>query len=112
MVYTKSVGGIQSTRKGRARGIKRVLVLLAFGTEFYAPSGRAQQPDQAWQSEVRKYSDGRDWDDALRIVDQQIAQFPGDLDIRAWRGQVLTWADRLPEAEREFKEILKLETGD
>src|SRR3984957_6643240 len=111
MVRTKSVGGIPSTRKGRARGIKHVLVLFVFGTEFCAPSVRAQQPDQAWQSEVRKYSDRRDWDDALRIVDQQIARSPGDLDIRAWRGQVLTWAGRLPEAEREFKEILKIETG-
>ena len=112
MVRTKSVGGIPSTRKGRARGIKHVLVLFVFGTEFCAPSVRAQQPDQAWQSQVRKYSDCRDWDDALRIVDQQIAQSPGDLDISAWRAQVLTWAGRLPEAEREFKEILKLETGD
>jgi len=111
MVRTKSVGGTPSTRKGRARAIKHVLVLLAFGTEFCAPSARAQQPDQAWQSEVRKYSDCRDWDDALRIVDQQIARSPGDLDIRAWRAQVLTWAGRLPEAEREFKEILKIETG-
>jgi tetratricopeptide (TPR) repeat protein len=84
---------------------------MAFGTEFCAPSARAQQPDQAWQSEVRKYSDCRDWDDALRIVDQQIARSPGDLDIRAWRAQVLTWAGRLPEAGREFKEILKIETG-
>src|ERR1700686_3538877 len=110
MVRTKSVGEIPSTRKGRARGIKHVLVLLAFGTEFCAPSVRAQQPDQAWQSEVRKYSDCRDWDDALRIVDQQITRSPVDLDIRAWRAQVLTWAGRLPEAEREFKEILKIET--
>ena len=111
MVRTKSVGGIPSTRKGRTRGIKHVLLLLAFGTEFCAPFARAQQPDQAWQSEVRKYSDCRDWDDALRTVDQQIARSPGDLDIRAWRGQVLTWAGRLPEAEREFKEILKIETS-
>src|ERR1700719_61531 len=107
MVYTKSVGGIQSARTGRARGIKHVLVLLAFGSEFCGPSARAQQPDQAWQTEVRKYSDCRDWDDALRIVDRQIARSPGDLDIRVWRAQVLTWAGRLPEAEREFKEILK-----
>src|SRR3984957_11828848 len=111
MIRTNSARGIQSTRKGRARGIKYVFVLLAFGTEFCVPSAGAQQPDQAWQSEGCKYSDRRDWEDALRIVDQQIARSPGDLDIRAWRGQVLTWAGRLPEAEREFKEILKIETS-
>jgi Tetratricopeptide repeat len=111
MVRTKSVGGMQSTRKGCTRGIKHVLVLLAFGTEFCTPSVRAQRPDHAWQSEVRKYSDCSDWDDALRIVDQQITRYPDDQDIRAWRAQVLTWAGRLPEAEREFKEILKIETG-
>jgi tetratricopeptide (TPR) repeat protein len=89
-----------------------VLVLFASAAVFFGASARAQRPDQAWQAQVRKYSDWRDWDDALRIVDRQIALSPGDLDIRAWRAQVLTWAERLPEAEHEFNEILKIDKSD
>jgi hypothetical protein len=86
-------------------------VLFAFGVAFCGSPIRAQLLDQSWQIQVRKLSDSRDWDGALRIVDQQIAQSPNDLDIRAWRALVLTWAARLPEAEREFEEILKIEAG-
>jgi tetratricopeptide (TPR) repeat protein len=92
--------------------MRRWLVLITFGVAVCGPSARAQQPDQAWQTQVRKYSDSHDWADALRIVDQQISLFPDDLDIRAWRAQVLTWAGRLPEAEHEFNEILKIDKSD
>jgi tetratricopeptide (TPR) repeat protein len=92
--------------------MRRWLVLITFGVAVCGPSAQAQQLDQAWQTQVRKYSDSRDWADALRIVDQQILLFPDDLDIRAWRAQVLTWAGRLPEAEHEFNEILKIDKSD
>jgi tetratricopeptide (TPR) repeat protein len=59
--------------------------------------------------QVRRYSDAHDWDAALRITNEQIALSPQDMDIRAWRARVLTWANRLSEAEREFNEILRIE---
>ena len=111
MVRTNLTSGMLRPRKGRDGGLTQLFVLFAFGAALCSPSIRAQSSDQTWQVQVRKLSDSRDWDDALRIVDQQIARSPSDLDIRAWRAQVLTWAARLPEAEREFKEILKIEPG-
>jgi tetratricopeptide (TPR) repeat protein len=71
-----------------------------------------KQPEEAWQAQVRKYSDAHDWANALRIVDEQIASSPQDLDILAWRARVLTWAGRLAEAERDFNTVLKVEKND
>jgi tetratricopeptide (TPR) repeat protein len=112
MLRTESVRKMLQLRERHARGITRLFVLLAIRAVLSGPSAGAQQPDQTWQTQVRKYSNSRDWDDALRIVDQQIALSPRDMDIRAWRAQVLTWAGRLAEAEHEFNEILKIDKSD
>ena len=112
MVRTESIRKLPRLRENHARGVWRLPMLIAFAFVFFGRPVRAQQPDQSWQAQVRKYSDSRDWDDALRIVDQQIALSPGDMDIRAWRPRVLTWAGRLPEAEHEFNEILKNDKSD
>jgi tetratricopeptide (TPR) repeat protein len=90
----------------------RLLSIFAFGAALFGAPGQAQQPTEAWQTQVRKYSDAHDWDDALRVVDQQIALSPDDIDVRAWRARVLTWAGRLTEAEHEFGEILKIDKSD
>lgn len=112
MVRTESIRKLPRLRESHARGVWRLPMLIALAFVFFGRPVRAQQPDQSWQAQVRKYSDSRDWDDALRIVDQQIALSPGDMDIRAWRARVLTWAGRLPEAEHEFNEILKNDKSD
>jgi tetratricopeptide (TPR) repeat protein len=94
------------------RGNHRFLVVIVWGSLLFGVAVRAQQGEEAWQAEVRKFSAARDYDDALRIVDQRIALSPDDMDTRAWRAQVLTWAGRLTEAEHEFSEILKVEQND
>jgi tetratricopeptide (TPR) repeat protein len=99
--------GICGPRRGG-----RLFSLLVFGALFFGGPAQAQQPDEVWQIQVRKYSDAHDWDDALRVVDQQIALSPDDMDIRAWRARVLTWASRLTDAEHEFNEILKIDKSD
>jgi len=72
--------------------------------------GQAQTSD--WQTQVRKYSEARDWESALRIVDQEVARAPQDMDVRAWRARVLAWAGHLPEAEKEYLEVLKFSRND
>jgi tetratricopeptide (TPR) repeat protein len=73
-------------------------------------NGWSQVP--AWQAQVRKYAEAKDWDLAMRLVDEQIARAPQDMDVRAWRARVLAWAGRLPEAEKEYLEILKVSRTD
>jgi len=72
--------------------------------------GQDQTPD--WQTQVRKYSEARDWESALRIVDQELARAPQDMDVRAWRARVLAWSGRASEAEKEYLEILKVSRND
>jgi tetratricopeptide (TPR) repeat protein len=72
--------------------------------------GQAQTLD--WHAEVRKYAEAQDWPSAMRVVDQEIARAPQDMDVRAWRARVLAWSGRLAEAEREYLEILKVSRTD
>ncbi len=48
----------------------------------------------------------------MRLVDQEIARTPQDMDVRAWRARVLAWSGRLAEAEKEYLEILKVSRTD
>src|SRR6202030_4470491 len=61
--------------------------------------GQNQTPD--WQIQVRAYAEARDWHSAMGLIEEQIARNPGDLDALAWRARVLTWSDRLGEAESQ-----------
>jgi len=72
-----------------------------------APPFYAQDQAGDWQTRVRKYSEAEDWESALRIVDNEIARAPQDMDMRAWRARVLAWAGQLAEAEKEYLEVLK-----
>ena len=85
---------------------------LLFGALLVASAVFGQDQPPAWQTQVRKYSETQDWNSALRIVDQEIARAPRDMDVRAWRARVLTWAGNLAEAEKEYLEVLKASRND
>jgi len=74
----------------------------------------AQGPNQLpdWQAQVRKYAEAKDWESAMRLAEQEIARSPQDMDVRAWRARLLTWSGRLAEAEKEYREILKVARTD
>lgn len=88
-----------------------LVALIALG--LTCASGLLAQDQAAnWQAQVRKYAEAKDWDSALRLVEKQIARAPLDMDVRAWRARVLAWAGKLPEAEKEYLEILKVSRTD
>lgn len=84
--------------------------ILALFLVVSATAGWSQVTD--WHAQVRKYVEGKDWDPAMRLVEQEIARAPLDMDVRAWRARVLAWSGRLPEAEREYVAILKVSSTD
>lgn len=71
-----------------------------------------QAPTPSWQAQVRKYAEAKDWDSAMRVVEQEIARAPQDMDVRAWRARVLAWSGKLLEAEKEYREILNVSRTD
>jgi len=79
-----------------------LLVFPAFG----------QDQPSAWQTQVRKFAESKDWDSAMRIVERELARAPQDMDVRAWRARVLNWSGHPAEAEKEYLEILKVARND
>ncbi len=72
----------------------------------------AQEQPLNWQAQVRKYCDASDWPSAIRLVEAEMVRAPQDLDLKAWHARVLTWAGRLEEAERDYREILAIDRRD
>jgi tetratricopeptide (TPR) repeat protein len=85
-------------------------LIAAFG--ICAPRSCAQNSSADWQLEVRQEVAAHNWETALHTIDLQIAQYPQDMDIRAWHARVLAWAGRLPEAEKEFDAIVQAVPND
>src|SRR6267378_3394468 len=79
-----------------------LLVFPAFG----------QDQPSAWQTQVRKFAETKDWDSAMRIVERELARAPQDMDVRAWHARVLNWSGHAAEAEKEYLEILKVSRND
>src|SRR5919109_862302 len=99
-----------SSWRGKVHGLLLVLLMVIALTCVSAPHAQSQAPD--WQAQVRKYAEAKDWDSAMRVVEREIAGAPQDMDVRAWRARVLAWAGKLPEAEKEYMQILKVSRTD
>src|SRR5437868_5886456 len=80
-----------------------ILGSMAFAQQPVAPS---------WQEQARQYAEAKDWPSALQVVDREITNSPQDLDIRAWRARILLWSGKTADAEREYREILALQSSD
>ncbi len=63
-----------------------------------------------WREEVQRCVEARDWATAMDIVDREIALAPQDMDIRAWHARIRMWSGKLAEAEREYLEILAVDS--
>lgn len=87
-----------------------IVVMWALACLTAPAFGQSPAPD--WESEARRYINAQDWTNALRIVDEQIAHHPQDMDIHAWRARILTWSGKLAEADAEYQHIVKVSAND
>jgi len=85
------------------RSVPLGLALLLLIGHCYAEHELASD----WQQHVRELVAGRQLDAALLSVDQQLKQSPADLEAHGWRGRILAWKGRWPEAESEYRTVLK-----
>jgi Flp pilus assembly protein TadD len=67
----------------------------------------AGQNTDEWQLLVRSQVENHHIDAALTLVEQRLASAPEDLEAHGWRGRLLAWKGRWPEAETEFKLVLE-----
>ncbi len=101
--------------KGRKQSMTRWVVMVGMTAavlQLSIFSAYGQSQAQNWTLQVRKYAEMRDWESALRLVDEQLARTPNDMDVRAWRARVLAWSGRNAEAEKEYLEIVKVAPTD
>jgi len=114
MIDTCSIrdGSDAEERRGLGFVLRTCALFLAAATFFCLNALAQVRAEEPWQAQVQKYSDAHDWTNALRVVNEQIALSPQDMDILAYRARVLTWAGRLAEAERDFNTVLKVEKSD
>jgi tetratricopeptide (TPR) repeat protein len=115
MVVCAKTDALWAGQKGLGRLLlghwPAILGLIGMALLMVSPT-RGQAPTPNWQTQVRKYAEAKDWDSAMRVVEQEIARAPQDMDVRAWRARVLAWSGRLPEAEKEYREILEVSRTD
>jgi tetratricopeptide (TPR) repeat protein len=65
------------------------------------------QTDSDWQQGVRNEVQAQHLDAALDIVAQRLASVPDDYEAHGWRGRLLAWKGRWPDAEAEYKLVLE-----
>ena len=85
---------------------------MAVTTVASIPATPEQSRTPGWREQVRQYAETQDWQSAMRLVDQETARAPQDMDVRAWRARVLSWSGHLAEAEKEYLEILRVTPTD
>jgi YaiO family outer membrane protein len=73
-------------------------------------AGAQPAPDQA--SRVRSLVAAGQFDRASVVVDDWTAQYPDDLDARAWRARLLAWTNHWNEAESAYCDLLVLAPED
>jgi tetratricopeptide (TPR) repeat protein len=88
------------------------MIGLVIAALLWVREARAQNQTPDWQAQVRKYAEAKDWESAMRLVEQEIARAPQDIEVRAWRARVLAWSGKLADAEKEYLEILKVSRTD
>src|ERR1700739_2006052 len=76
-----------------------------FVTLFFGAPARCQSPSD-WQHRVRAMAQAQQLDDALQVVEQRLAETPGDLEARGWHGRVLAWQGHWAEAESDYRLVL------
>src|SRR4029077_11455576 len=72
--------------------------LMAVLFACLATPAHAKQDDRDWIAQIRTLAAAQDWDGAMKVVEQQAATRPTDVEVREWRARVLTWSGKLDAA--------------
>jgi Flp pilus assembly protein TadD len=86
------------------------VIVLAIVAPVFIVHARGQSAQ--WARQLRRYAAAQNWPAAMKLVDQQLAIAPADMDLHAWRARLLTWSGHLCEAEQEYRHILQVTRTD
>jgi len=103
-------------RAGRGAFNKRLVqcgtALFLFMIFLAANPARCQTAAGGWKAEVRRFAEAQQWEEAMAAIEAEQERRPGDIEVREWRARVLTWSGNLPQAEKEWNEIVRIAPKD
>ena len=67
----------------------------------------AAQETASWQAVVRAQAERKNFETAFSLVETRLTADPDDLEARGWRGRLLAWTGRWPEAATEYRRVLE-----
>jgi tetratricopeptide (TPR) repeat protein len=85
---------------------QKLRLFSAFSLLLVASRLQAQDSRPAWIEQVRSAISEQHLTAALTIVDHRLTGQPADLEAHGWRGRLLAWTGRWPEAEAEYRLVL------
>jgi len=62
---------------------------------------------QDWVGAVRRLAADRKFSDARAVVEARLAANAADMEALGWRGRVNAWAGNWPDAERDYRQVLR-----
>ncbi|HEV2299827.1 MAG TPA: tetratricopeptide repeat protein [Candidatus Acidoferrales bacterium] len=71
-----------------------------------APRVCSAQQQEDWQAQIRARVSAHDLPGAIAIADARLAAAPNDAEAHYWRGRILAWTQKWPEAEAEYGKAL------
>jgi tetratricopeptide (TPR) repeat protein len=89
-------------RFGRETLLMLVILALSLGAAAQLPPSSAD-----WQKRLRELVATSHMEEAMKVVDARLATTPEDLEAHGWRGRILAWKGRWPEAESEYRRVLQ-----
>jgi tetratricopeptide (TPR) repeat protein len=89
-----------------------ILTALFFGLLACGQLISAQEVVPNWLIQVRADVKKNDFIHALNVTEHRIANNPSDLEAHGWRGRLLAWTNRWPEAETEYRHVLSQKPDD
>lgn len=79
---------------------------------FTCASLAASDDSNSWVAKVRAQVAKKDLDGAARVIDERLHAAPDDLEAQGWRARILAWTGRWPEAEAQYREVLRKAPND
>jgi tetratricopeptide (TPR) repeat protein len=89
--------------------ILMVLTVLYLGCA--SPFCKAQDRSK-WREIIQSDLDDHQFKTALQVVEQRLAENPGDLEARAWHARILSWTGEWDQAQLEYEHLLQLAPND
>ncbi|HKT23926.1 MAG TPA: tetratricopeptide repeat protein [Terriglobales bacterium] len=87
-------------------------VVLAMVLITTCTSSLLAEDSNSWVTKVRAQLAKNNFAAAARVVDERLHAAPDDLEAQGWRARILAWSGKWPEAEMQYRDVLRKAPND